>query len=55
MLLVVSKPGLMFQPNGDIKPFGVGGEKTVFSFGVFIIVLAIISFYVFSLIDLIFS
>jgi hypothetical protein len=47
----------MFTPDGDIKPFGVGGEnnKTVFSLGVFVIVLAILSFYIFALLDLIFK
>jgi hypothetical protein len=47
----------MFTSEGDIKPFGVGGEngKTVFSLGVFVMVLAIVSFYTFSLIDIIFK
>lgn len=56
LLLIVSKPSLMFTPDGDIRPFGVGGDdRTIFSFGVFIIVLAIISFYIFSIIDLVFN
>ncbi len=56
-LLIVSKPSFMFSKSGEIKSFGVGGteQRTVFSFGVFIIVLAIFSFYVFALLDIIFS
>jgi hypothetical protein len=46
----------MFSTNGDVRPFGVGGDnKTVFSLGVFVIVLAIVSFYIFAVIDVIFK
>jgi hypothetical protein len=38
-----------------LKTFGVGYDKTMFSFGVFSVVLAIISFYVFCIIDLVFA
>ncbi len=44
----------MFEENGDIKPFGLGIDKTMFSFGVFAVVLAVISFYLFCIIDVIF-
>jgi hypothetical protein len=46
----------MFNHDGSIRPFGVGaGEnKTVFSFGVYVLVLAIMSFYLFSIIDMVF-
>jgi hypothetical protein len=54
-LLMVSKPDIMFMKDGTIKPFGVGTQKTVFSFGVFTIVVAIASFYTFTLIDIIFG
>jgi hypothetical protein len=57
LLLIVSKPSIIFKDNGDIRPFGVGGDedKTLFSFGVFAMILAIVSFYIFSVIDMIFS
>lgn len=55
VLMIVSKPSVMFEENGNIKPFGIGDEKTMFSLGVFTVVLAIISFYLFCLIDLVFS
>ena len=55
ILIVLAKPTTMFEPNGNLKPFGIGEEKTMFSFGVFTIVLAILSFYVFCLIDLVFT
>ena len=55
VLIVLAKPTLMFEPNGSLKPFGIGEDKTMFSFGVFTVVLAILSFYVFCLIDLVFT
>ena len=54
-LLLVSKPDVMFEKDGNIKAFGVGSEKTVFSFGVFTVVIAIASFYTFTLIDIVFG
>lgn len=55
VLLFISKPSVMFDESGDIKQFGMGTEKTLFSFGIFTAVLAIISFYVFTLLDIIFK
>lgn len=55
MLIFISKPSIMFEKNGVLRPFGVGYDKTMFSFGVFTVVLAIMSFYVFCIIDLVFS
>lgn len=54
ILLVVSKPGIMFEKNGEFKSFGIGTDKTMFSFGVFSALLAVISFYIFCLIDIIY-
>ena len=45
----------MFDKSGDIKKFGLGQEQTLFSFGIFTIVLAILSFYLFCVIDLVFG
>ena len=55
ILLAVSKPSVMFHTDGCIKEFGIGDDKSMFSFGVFTVVLAIISFYIFCIIDLIFK
>jgi hypothetical protein len=55
ILIVLSKPGVIFEKNGSVKAFGVGYDKTMFSFGVFSVVLAVISFYVFCIIDLVFA
>lgn len=55
MLIVTAKPSVIFDKDGSIKPFGVGYEKSMFSMGVFSIVCAIISFYIFCIIDLVFS
>lgn len=55
VLITISKPSVMFEKNGSLKMFGVGYDKTMFSFGVFSVVLAIMSFYVFCIIDLVFA
>lgn len=55
ILVTVVRPACMFRSNGSMIYFGVGGEHTVFPFGVFALVLAIISFYIFTVIDLIFK
>lgn len=55
ILLFVSKPTIMFDSKGELRPFGVGYDKTMFSFGVFTVVLAIMSFYMFCIIDMVFD
>lgn len=55
MLLVLAKPKMMFEPDGSIKRFGVGEDKTLFSVGVFSVVLALVSYYIFCLVDMIFA
>lgn len=55
VLLFISKPSVMFDEDGSLKDFGIGTDKTMFSFGVFTVVLAIISFYIFTLLDIIFK
>jgi len=54
VLTVLIKPGIMFSKDLEMKPFGIGDNKTMFSFGVFAIVTAIFSFYLFSIIDMVF-
>lgn len=55
VLVAVSKPSLIFHPDGSLKEFGIGDNKTMFSLGVFTTVIAILSFYAFCIIDLIFK
>jgi hypothetical protein len=55
ILVVLTKPSLMFESNGGIKAFGIGEDKTMFSFGVFTVVISIASFYIFCVIDMIFE
>ena len=54
LLIFVAKPPLMFE-NGNIKPFGIGDNKTVVSVGVLSVSLAILSFYLFAVIDIVFK
>jgi hypothetical protein len=55
ILIIVSKPAIMFDTNGNLRPFGVGTEKTIFPLGVYIVTVAVISYYIFCVIDLIFG
>lgn len=55
ILILTVKPSIMFTNNKEIKQFGVSEEKTMFSLGVFTVVIAIISFYTFCIIDIIFK
>ena len=55
VLIILAKPSIMFDSNENLKIFGVGENKTMFSLGVASVVLAIVSFYVFCIIDLVFA
>lgn len=55
LLIIVSKPSVMFDQNGSLKPFGVGNDKSIFPLGVFVVVAAIVSYYIFCIIDLVFA
>jgi len=55
VLIHISKPSMIFNEKGEMKPFGIGEQKTMFSFGVFTVVLAVLSFYFFCVIDVIFK
>jgi len=55
VIIVVSKPKELFFKSGMPIPFGVGQNKTIFSLGVITVALAILSFYLVTIIDMIFS
>jgi hypothetical protein len=54
-LVIVAKPPYIFDIDGSVKPFGLGEKNTIFSLGVFVVTLAIISFYLFAVIDVVFG
>lgn len=54
-LILIAKPSLMFDKKGEVKRFGIGDDKTMFSVGVLTALLAIISFYIFCIIDIVFK
>lgn len=55
ILVVVAKPSIVFSTDGTLKEFGIGEDKTLFSLGIFTVVIAILSFYTFCVIDLVFK
>lgn len=55
-LILVSQPRLLFTPDGRIRPFGASSpEATPFAFGTLVVVTAILSFFLLSLIDVVFA
>ena len=46
---------MFFEENGVIKNFGLKKDETMYSVGVFTVVLAIICFYLFCVIDMVFK
>jgi len=55
IILFIVKPKLAFDQDGNIRKFGVQSKTdTIYSIGVVSIVLSIIIFYMFCLIDLVF-
>lgn len=54
-LIFLKKPTLLFDEQGEIKSFGLKKEETVYSVGVLTVVLAIVSFYLFCVIDMVFK
>jgi hypothetical protein len=55
LLIFVKKPKLMYDDNKQIKKFGTGKNETIYSLGVVSLVIAVIVFYIFCLIDMIFK
>lgn len=54
-IVLVSRPTLLFDKSHELspRPFGLGPGRTLFSLGAVTVCLAVLSFYVFALIDMI--
>ena len=55
VLILVSRPKALFDESGRPRGFGLGQHDTVFAFGVIVVALAIVAYYVFAIIDIIFA
>lgn len=56
ILVFLTKPAIAFDRNGELKTFGVSEKSdTIYSVGVMTVTLAIVVFYTFCMIDLIFD
>jgi hypothetical protein len=51
IIITISKPNMIFSNDGNIKSFGCGKNKTIYSLGVITLFISICSFYMFTLID----
>lgn len=66
-LIFIKKPTIIFTANGDIRTFGLSkepdkygvnvnsSENTIYSLGIITAIIAIVSFYLFCVIDMIFD
>lgn len=56
LLLIISmKPSIIFNKDGSLKNFGLEKNETIYSLGVAVIIIAILSFYIFCILDIIFQ
>ena len=56
LLIVLAKPKFLFDSEtGKPKPFGVGQGKTLFSLGVIILLVGVVTFFMFGLIDMMYA
>lgn len=58
-LIIIARPRALFRADGAPRPFGVSdgqeGGTTVFPLGVATVVVAVLSLYTFTVIDLVYS
>ena len=54
-LIIVVKPSWLFYDDGQVRNFGLGCQQTVFSLGVIVVALAIVAYYIFAVIDILFA
>lgn len=54
-LFWVTKPSFAFDERGRPRPFGFGEDRTLFTVGVVTVAASILTFYVFTLIDVIYG
>jgi hypothetical protein len=54
-LILIAKPWPVFESDGTVTPFGVGERRTVFPLGVVTSVVAVLSMFTFTLIDVIYG
>lgn len=55
-LLVLARPRALFdESTGEPKPFGSGPDRTLFSLGLVVCLLAVVAFFGFSLIDMVYA
>lgn len=54
-LIFISKPSPLFDKDNNVIQFGIGHDKTIFSLGGIVFILAFFTFYCFTLIDIIFD
>lgn len=54
-LLFVTRPALAFNPDGSVKSFGVGEGSSIFSVAVLVCAVAVLCFYAFCIVDIVFK
>lgn len=55
ILITTIRPSFIFNKDGSVKEFGLEENQTIYSLGVFVVILCILIFYIFSMIDLMYN
>ena len=55
VLIILVKPSWLFHEDGQVRSFGLGQQQTVFSLGVLVAALAIVAYYIFAIVDILFA
>lgn len=55
ILIATTRPSFIFNKDGSIKEFGLEENQTIYSLGVFVVILCILIFYIFSMLDLMYN
>jgi hypothetical protein len=54
-LVLLTKPSCIFTKDGKVKSFGVGQQQTSVSLGVVVALMAVVCFYMFAILDIMFD
>ena len=55
LIVVTSKPSPIYDDRGTVIPFGVGPGKTLLSLGTATVLVAVLSFFLFTSLDVLFN
>jgi hypothetical protein len=54
VIITISKPAMIYDENENLRQFGLGSKNTMFSLGVVTCLTAVLTFFFFCVVDLVF-